>query len=392
MAVVRHLCARPGLSRADLSTNIGLAKSTVNLLVDELLLEGWLVEREVVVTGDFGRRPTPLFIDPRRLLVLGAELGIDGVRAVITSLTGGVVARTVVGYGSSRSASACISTLATALLEVHQQLDRADGRIIGIGTGLPGGVDEARGFLHFAPNLGWRDVPVGALLAERLAGTALEGIPMFVQNEAVVAVLGEMEFDPSQLSDPLLYLSLNQGVGAGLIVGDRLVTGSRGFAGQVGHIVLDVDGPPCSCGRHGCAEVLIGPRSMLSSTEDGSAQTVAEIRRRLDDRHEDTVHAVSKAGHYLGVLLQNLSSAYDPGCIVLGGANVDLGDVFLNAAVQTLHAYSAAAGLPPPTVQTSRYGADSVAVGAAALARYRLTRPRVTSAASNRGGMTTPRA
>ncbi|HEY1393834.1 MAG TPA: ROK family transcriptional regulator, partial [Methylibium sp.] len=164
MALVRQLCANPGLSRADLATAVGLTKSTVSLLVRELMAEGWLVEREVVATGDLGRRPTPLFIDPSRLLLLGAEVGIESVRVVASSLTGDVLARAVTSYGSSKSAKACVGTLASTLLKVRRQLDEATHRIVGIGIGLPGGVDEARGFLHFAPNLGWRDVPVGTLL------------------------------------------------------------------------------------------------------------------------------------------------------------------------------------------------------------------------------------
>lgn len=215
---------------------------------------------------------------------------------------------------------------------------------------------------------------------------------MFLQNEADVAVLGEMEFDPSQLSDPLLYLSLNHGVGAGVVVGDRLLTGSRGFAGEVGHIVLNVDGPPCSCGRHGCAEVLIGLRAMQSPAEGGPALTFAQIRQRLDAHDEDTVHAVREAGRYLGVLLQNLASAYDPGCIVLGGEIIGLGEELIDTALHTLHDYSAAAGLEPPKVQTSRHGADSVAVGAAALARYRLTRPLLAAAVNPRGSAAWQRA
>lgn len=382
MALVRQLCASPGLSRADLATAVGLTKSTVSLLVRELLAEGWLAEREVVATGDLGRRPTPLFIDPHRLLLLGAEVGIESVRVVATSLTGDVLARAVVNYGASKSAKACIGTLGAALLKVRKQLDQDEHRIIGIGVGLPGGVDEARGYLHFAPNLGWRDVPVGELLAERLADTSLADIPLFVQNEADVAALGELEFDPAQDADPLLYLSINQGVGAGVIVGDRLLTGSRGFAGEVGHIVLQLNGPLCSCGRRGCAEALIGPRAMLRADEE-AAHPLADIQRRLAEQDADTVRSVKKAGSYLGMLLQNLASAYDPGCIVLGGAVVDLGDVFLQPALRTLNEYAAAANLEPPTVQISRFGADAVAVGAAALARYRLTRPLMASAAAN---------
>jgi predicted NBD/HSP70 family sugar kinase len=375
MALVRHLCANPGLSRADLAVAVGLTKSTVSLLVRELIQEGWLAEREVVATGDLGRRPTPLFIDPARLLLLGAEVGIESVRVVATSLTGEVHASTVANYGASRTAKACIASLATALLKLRKQLDDSQ-QILGIGIGLPGGVNEARGLLHFAPNLGWRDIAFGALLSDKLKGTSLAGVPLFIQNEADVAALGEMEFNPAPASDPLLYVSINQGLGAGVIVGDRLLTGSGGFAGEVGHMVLQLGGPRCSCGRRGCAEALIATRAMLGGSEDATAlRSLAEVRAHLVDEDPETLKAVSSAGRYLGVLLQNLATAYDPGCIVLGGAVVELGEPFLKPALDTLNDYAAAASLQPPSVRTSRFGANAVAVGAAALARYRLTRP-----------------
>ncbi|HEV6965465.1 ROK family transcriptional regulator [Roseateles sp.] len=390
MALVRHLCANPGLSRADLAGAVGLTKSTVSLLVRELVAEGWLVEREVVATGDLGRRPTPLFIDPARLLLLGAEVGIESVRVVATSLTGEVLAFTVANYGASRTAKACIASLAGALLKVRRQLD-AGQRILGIGVGLPGGVDEARGVLHFAPNLGWRDLPFGALLGEKLQGTELAGVPLFLQNEADVAALGEMEFNAAPASDPLLYVSINQGLGAGVIVGDRLLTGSRGFAGEVGHMVLQLNGPRCSCGRRGCAEALIATRAMLGGSEDTAAlRSLSEVRAHLVDEDSETLRAVASAGRYLGVLLQNLATAYDPGSIVLGGAVVELGEPFLKPAFDTLNDYAAAANLTPPSVRTSRFGANAVAVGAAALARYRLTRPALPLAESRTAATATP--
>ncbi|MDC8787069.1 ROK family transcriptional regulator [Roseateles koreensis] len=405
MALVRHLCANPGVSRADLAVAVRLTKSTVSLLVRELLDEGWLVERDIVASGDLGRRPTPLFIHPSRLLLLGAEVGIDTTRVVATSLTGEILASTVSRHGANNSAKACIAGLSAALLKVRKQLESAEHQIIGIGVGLPGGVDELSGVLNFAPNLGWRDVPFGTLLGEKLASTALAGIPMFLQNEADVAVLGEMEFNPSRASDPLLYVSVNQGVGAGVIVGDRLLTGWHGFAGEVGHIILQLNGPLCSCGRKGCAEALIGLRAMSRGADKSeksdkvnqgeAAQTAptasgespwAAIQRGLQARDTGTMRAVKKAGTYLGVLLQNLTAAYDPACIVLGGAGVELGDGFVQPALQTLNAYAAAANLAPPDVRVSRFGADAVAVGAAALARYRLTRPLAAPAFSGTAG------
>jgi len=385
MALVRHLCANPGLSRADLAPAVGLTKSTVSLLVRELIAEGWLLEREVVSTGDLGRRPTPLFIDPARLLMLGAEVGVDSVRVVATTLTGEVLARTVSSFAANRTVKGCITSLSAALLKVRKQLDAKLHQIIGIGIGLPGGVDEASGTLLFAPNLGWRDVAFGGLLKEKLQSSTLAEVPLFLQNEADVAALGECEFNPVPGSNPLLYVSINQGVGAGVIVDERLLTGSHGFAGEVGHMVLQLNGPKCTCGRRGCAEALIGLRA-LHGLQESATETapLAEVKRLLNAQDGDTVRAVTIAGTYLGVLLQNLSTAYDPARIVLGGAVIELGERFLQPALQALNDYAAAANVTPPVVQTSRFGADAVAVGAAGLARHRLTRPLTPATSSGK--------
>jgi predicted NBD/HSP70 family sugar kinase len=382
VAVVRHLCGHPGLSRAAVAEALGLTKSTVSLLVRELMDDGWLVEREVVATGELGRRPTPLFINPGRLVLMGAEVGLEGVLVVATSLTGEVLARAQRPYGKSsgkaNEAQAGLAMLGDMLLDVQSRLDSRAQEVIGIGVGLPGGVDEASGHLHFAPNLRWRNVAAGALLAAHLRRSTLNGVPLFLQNDADVAALGEFEFaGQARRPDPLVYLSVSQGVGAGVIVDDRLLTGAHGFAGEVGHTILQLDGPLCSCGRNGCAESLIGFRAMLptAKNERQVPATLQTIQQQLQRKHAETHAAVQQAGRYLGMLLQNLTAAYDPGCIVLGGAAVELGDAFLEPALHTLRRYAADAGLTPPPVEVARFGADAVAIGAAALARYRLTRP-----------------
>lgn len=356
MAIIRQLRVQPGQSRVELTAALGLTKSTVSALVRELLDEGWLLEREVLVTGDIGRRPTPLFIDPTRLLLLGTQVGIGHVRVVLTSLTGEVLAAQNALYDTGQDVEACIQVLTRTLLATTR-LCQATQRIIGIGVGLPGGVDQARDQLVFAPHVNWHHVPFGALLRQALLGTPLAGAPVFLQNDADVAALGETEFNPTPQADPLLLVLVGEGVGAGLVVGGRLLTGVRGLAGEVGHMVLQVDGPRCSCGRRGCAEALIGSRALL---QPGTPPEPA---------------AVAQAGQYLGVLLQNLSAAYDPGCIVLGGPAMALGEALLAPVRDTLAEYAQAAGLPEPTLRVARFGADAIAAGAAALAGYRLTQP-----------------
>lgn len=375
MAIVRQLSAHPGLSRAALAEALMLTKSTVSGLVRELIDEGWLLEREVVATGELGRRPTPLFIHQGRLVLLGADIGVDGVQAVATSLTGDILGRLRSPLDARRDPHSALAQLARLLLQLQARLDGATQRVIGIGVGLPGSVDESTGHLHFAPNLGWRDLPAAERLSGHLRGTALQAVPLYVQNEADVAVIGELEFAAEPRPDPIVYLSLGLGVGAGVVVEDRLLTGARGMAGEVGHTTLQIDGPRCSCGRLGCAEALVGFRAMLPA---GTASAgLAEVQRRLADAPTEAQAAIEQAGRYLGLLLGNLSAAYDPGGIVLGGPAVELGAPFLQPAFQMLARQSGAAGVNPPQVTLSRFGADAVAMGAAALARYRLTRPLI---------------
>jgi predicted NBD/HSP70 family sugar kinase/DNA-binding XRE family transcriptional regulator len=380
MVLVRKLLSESELSRADLAEAVGLTKSTVSVLIRELVDEGWICESEHVVTGSLGRRPTPLHVDETRLALLGADLGIDEIRIVATNLLGVVLDHHVVQYEDVSDVGACLKQLAQEMVRIARKLHAQDRSILGIGVGMHGGVDETAGVLHFAPNLGWRNIHAAGALSAHFAKSPLADLPLYVQNEADVSALAEFEFSSPSSSDPLIYLSIGYGVGAGVVVRDSLLTGCRGFAGEVGHMILQSDGPLCSCGRRGCAEALIGLGNLLKKT----GQSIPERRQALQGLFAQ-VHsgknqpgnAVEVAGRNLGILLNNLWVAFDPKRIVLGGPSMGLGDAFLGPARAVLQAYSEAAQLPSPEIQTTRYGDDAVAIGAAALVRYHLTRPLV---------------
>ncbi|GGZ06103.1 ROK family protein [Pseudoduganella plicata] len=379
MALVRQISTQPGLSRAALADVLGLTKSTVSLLVRELVDEGWLAESELRTTGEVGRRATPLHLDPGRLALLGADVGVDEARVVATDLLGNVLDSLVIPYDDVPDAAACIRLVALGLVRVARRLERpgtAGGprRVLGIGIGLHGAVDEASGMLRHAPHLGWRNVAVGALVEARFAGTLLDGVPLYMQNEANVAALAEFEFTPQSATDPLIYLSIGYGVGAGVIVSDRLLTGLHGFAGEVGHAILQADGPLCSCGRRGCADALIGLSALLGDVRPSFAALEA-LFDRVEHSEPGTCVTVAAAGRQLGVLLNNLWASFDPMAIVIGGTALGLGDALIAPARDVLAGYADAAMLTAPAIRTSHFGRDAVAVGGAALARHRITRP-----------------
>ena len=383
MALVRRLAHEPQSSRADLALGLGLTKSTVGLLVRELVEEGWLSENEVVTTGSLGRRPTPLHLDGQRLALIGADVGVDAARVVVTSLLGELIDRAEFAYADAADAPGSLKLVARQIARLAQRAATRGRRTLGVGIGLHGGVDDASGVLHVAPNLGWRDVPAAALVRAQLEGTSAAGLPLFVQNEADVAALAEFEFvarpDVGPGADPLVYLSLGHGVGAGVIVRAQLLTGYRGFAGEVGHTILQAAGPRCSCGRRGCAEALIGLRALAGGAPgDAPAKNKKALDKlfaAVDAGDSAARKAVQAAGRHLGMLLNNLWVSYDPMRIVLGGPALRLGDALLEPARQVLAAYAEAAQLPAPAIESAHYGAEAVAAGAAALVRFQLTRP-----------------
>jgi predicted NBD/HSP70 family sugar kinase len=379
MVLVRKLCRQPELSRADLAAAVGLTKSTVSLLVRELVDEGWFSESDLVSTGSLGRRPTPLHIDKTRLALLGVEFDIGQARIVAINLVGEVLERADVEYENASDAASCFKLVAKSLIRLAKRV-AVDGRsILGLGVGLHGGVDENTGVLHYAPNLGWRDIDAPGLLKKQFQGTLLADVSLFVQNEADVAALAEFEFGDQSSVDPLVYLSIGHGVGAGVIVRDRLLTGFRGFAGEVGHTILQAGGPRCSCGRSGCADALIGLGALLAKTKPGGKLTsyaeLASLFAKVEAGDAKACETVQFAGKFLGVLLNNIWVAFDPMRIVLGGASLQFGDTFLKPAIDAFNEYAIDAQLPAPTITLSRFGVDAVAIGAAALVRYHLTRP-----------------
>ncbi|GAA5178155.1 ROK family transcriptional regulator [Niveibacterium umoris] len=376
MAIVRRVRQQSGLSRADIAKETGLTKSTVSLLAQELIDEGWLVEHAIQITGALGRRPTPLAIDGGRLAMVGAELGVDRIHVVGLSLSGEIVFKTEQDLQGS-GPTEVLGQLARLLIDGVAQV-RASGRsVFGVGVGLPGAVDEDAGVLKVAPNLGWRNVDVARPLRAAFDAAGLDALPICMQNEADVAALGEYEFGSAPVPDPLVYLSLGIGVGAGIVVNDRLFVGAAGFAGEVGHSILQIAGARCSCGREGCAEAYIGLRAIArqSASPGDPPRDLDALAAGVAQGELLAVRAAQQAGHYLGVLMQNLWTAFDPGRFVLGGPTCELGAPLLDAAKETIDAYALAAGLPAPEVRVSRYGRRAVAAGAAAMVLHKLLRP-----------------
>ena len=361
--LLRLIRAQPGLSRAQAASQSGLTKSTVSSAVRELIEEGWLSEmgeaaasaaRVRSASRGLGRPSTPLQLNATARGLIGVEIAVDCLRAVSVSLLGDVLWSIEVPLKRTEPVHVCQQAARLARL-AHAELKRMKILLSGIGIGLPGAFDEANGMVRFAPNLGWRNVAFMPLMLRALQACGLPDVPVHVQNEADTAALSEYEFASNEGDSALIFVTCDVGVGAGIVLNDRLFTGAQGMAGEIGHSILQRDGPQCSCGRRGCAETFIGARALA--------------------RELNQTGNLQQAGHVLGILIQNLWITFNPGVLVVGGSSCIKYPELVHTAQETLKTYSASAEIAAPAMRSARYGALAAAVGAAALVLHHYLRP-----------------
>jgi predicted NBD/HSP70 family sugar kinase len=368
MGLIRLVKTHPGYSRADLAKHTGLTKSTVSLLIQELIEEGWLCEMDVQATKNIGRRPTPLMLDPARLALLGAEIDVDSLNVVACNLHGELLASKRVDY-SHVSVEKTVEKLSGMVKDIHRNLLGQGRKVLGLGVGLPGVVDTSGSVLRFAPNLSWRDVPIEKQLRQGLKKQGLGEMPITILNAANAAALSECIFGAEPHVGSLVYLSIGIGLGGGIVLDDELYRGFDGMAGEVGHTILQLNGPQCSCGRHGCAETFVSQRAVSRAVTGKMDEVLSidELRELLARGDKKTGAALKTAGIYLGSLLQNMINTLNPKVIVLGGPLCSLDDMLIQTATESMALSKGEFDVYRTDIRLCRFGVNASAVGAAGL-------------------------
>ena len=258
--------------------------------------------------------------------------------------------------------------------------------LAGVGVGAPGPLDAARGVVVQAPNLGWREVDVVGSLRARL------GVPVFLENDANAAALGEWWAGAGRGTRHFIYVTVSTGIGGGIVIDGQLYVGAHGAAGEVGHMVIVADGGPlCACGQRGCLEALASGTAIARRAREALAASPHEggILRELADGDPARVDArlvaeaarrgdalarrvLEETWRYLGAGLVNLMNLFDPELIALGGGVSRMGELML----EPLRRYVREHAVPGPAAGTrlvpAALGADAGIVGAAAVALRRL--------------------
>ncbi|HEY8484441.1 MAG TPA: ROK family protein [Longimicrobiales bacterium] len=345
------------VSRADLARLMNVGRGMVTSLVNELIAEGIIYEGATGVSRR-GRKPKLLHLRTSDRFVVAIDVRFSRTYVMLADFSGRQIALET--FETRFDPAALIDELARRarrLLANHG----AEGRCHGIGLVVPGMVDRRTGRVLNAPQLGWRDVDVRDALA------AATGLPVYIENAPHACALAQMWLAPngSEVVDNFVYVTVSDGVGAGVVLHGEIVRGHSDTAGEFGHIPLSLDGPRCLCGRRGCWEAYTSNLATLARylrydlSRPGtweqlkeSPLTVPELiaRARVGDARARA--ALEETARYLGIGLAGIMNALNPARIFIGGEITEAWDLLADtvrraAAERVLTAAAAATPIIP---------------------------------------------
>ncbi|MEU0333489.1 ROK family transcriptional regulator [Streptomyces sp. NPDC006193] len=353
--VLHAVSAEGSLSRAAVASRIGLTRAAVSTLVDDLIRWGLVEELGPERPGRVGRPGSALAVSGRGPAGIGAEIGVDHLAVCAVDLRGEVRVRAVRhGANRGRAPEPVVEELTALVHGVVAEAERAGLWPAGLAVAVPGLVARDGRTVVRAPNLGWHDTDLGPLLPG--------GWPVTVDNEANFGALAELWLGPGAPAD-FLHVSAEIGIGAAVVVDGRLLRGTRGFAGELGHVPVRPDGPPCPCGGRGCLEQYAGEEAVLRAAglEPGE-DLVGLLAVRADQGDAAVRAALRDAGAALGIALTGAVNLLDPETVVLGGALAGLSPWLLPSLEKELRGRTAGPGCP---VTVSRLGPEGPLLGAA---------------------------
>ncbi len=375
--VLNTLRLNENISRADLAAMTRLNRSTVSNIVNQLIEEGLVSENESM-DSKVGRPGIALTLKPDGGAVVGVELGVGFISVILTDFVGNILWKKRILISQSKPQIEIIGRAEEIVEEALSIAQEKALRPLGIGLGVPGLVNVKQGELIFAPNLGWRNVPLRLMWNQRF------NLPLYVENEANLAALGEYYFGVGRDVDNFIYLSSDVGLGGGIIIDGKLFKGGYGFAGEIGHIQRDPNGEICGCGRRGCWETQVGPRAVLRRVRKELEKDPSNIPAMCKDGNLDNLtfnaivkcalegnqlcrKAVEDVGRNLGAGIADLANIFNPNLIIIGGA-FQLGkEIILPVLEETVMSDALAPIKDDLRIIFSKHDEDACGLGAIAI-------------------------
>lgn len=267
----------------------------------------------------------------RKNIIAGIDLGGTSMKVLIVDNRNNILAETKAPTRRTKKPDAVVSDIVTSVQEALTGAGLKRSDLAAASIGAPGPVDPERGVVHEAPNLGWIEFPLGPTLTKRLR------VPVFLENDVNAGTVGEHALGAGAGAVNLIGIFVGTGIGGGIIVNGKLYEGSHGGAGEIGHMVMVIDGPLCGCGHRGCVEAVASrtamERDVRAAIKSGRKSIMLELMKRKNKtrmtssvinaalKRKDPVmqEVMQSAQRYLGILVANVVNLLDPECVVIGG-------------------------------------------------------------------------
>jgi predicted NBD/HSP70 family sugar kinase len=328
LKIVDFLRTNGTASRADVARRTGLSRSTVSTLVSDLQRRGLVVDREVKTAseGRPGRPATLIALDPSAGAAVGVDFDHDRVGVAVSDLSREVLAEAWHPWDVDHDAAGALDLAAEKIEFVLAEADVDPQRVLGAGMALAGPIDqERRGLHHSAVLPDWAGLDAAYELEIRA------GVPTYVDNDANCGALAEVTLGAGRNARFAAYITLSSGIGAGIVVDGSPYRGHAGTAGEIGHVVVDPQGPICRCGNRGCLETLASSQALVDLLQPTRADEIGirEVIELANGGDLGCLRAIADAGRVVGGAIAGLVNLFSPEMVVIGGELGEAGELLL---------------------------------------------------------------
>ena len=366
LRIVDFLRTNGTASRAELARRTGLSRSTISTLVADLQRRGLVVERagEFAGEGQPGRPAALLELDPTAAAAVGIDFDHDKVRVAVSDLSRTVLAEASEAHDVDHDAQGALDLAAELTERVLGEANLKKDTLLGVGVALAGPIDHDKGALHPSDVLpGWAHIDAAKELEQRLE------TPAYVDNDANLGALAEVTLGAGRNARFAAYVQISSGIGAGIVVDGRPYHGHRGTAGEIGHVVVDPQGPICRCGNRGCLETLASGPALLKLVQDSREQelSVREMIELARNGDAGCRRAIADAGQVVGRVVAGLVNLFSPEMVVIGGDLGEAGDLLLDPLREAVRRNALPAAAEGIEVVAGELGERANLLGALAL-------------------------
>ena len=313
-------------------------------------------------------------MDATKQLIVGVDLGGSKIGAIVADAGGTIEARNSATTLAAEGPDAVIQRLIECVRELTAEM-----QVAGIGIGAAGGHDTQKGVITFSPNLpGWNNIPLGDIVRREF------GVPTYLHNDCTLAALGEHRFGAGIGVDNLVYIGLGTGIGGGIIIDGQVYSGASGAAGEIGHTIIDVNGPPCTCGSAGCWETYASGRAVAQEAAremeagvltairryaggDVKKVTAETVYRAAQDNDYFASELIARTAYYVGIGLVNVVKIFYPQLVLIGGGLSKMGSLLLEPAIEVVKELAFRVSSEAVRIEVAQLGDDAAALGAVAL-------------------------